>query len=362
MGLAMDRDGIPLHFDLFPGNIPDTSTFRSIIGEVRRNYETGRIIVVADRGVVSGDNIYYLVAGSQKEKASNGYIFSYSISGATEEFREFVLDPSGYVNHSADPNDPNPEFLIKSRRIARDISVTQRNGRKVTKRVYEKQVVFWSRRYADKARIEREKQIAKANAMLSNPAKMKRATSHGAARYIQDITYDEETGEVLDRAESHVSLDVDKIMREASLDGYYAIVTSEFDMADLEVVEHYRGLWEIEETFRVTKSVLETRPVHVSREDCIRAHFLICFIALVVLRLLQKEMGKAYSCERLVEAMKNTSCIHEFDNIYLFGHRCEVSDAIGAALGIDFTKRRMYLHEIKGLLADSKRLHGDRQL
>jgi transposase len=354
MGLAMDRDGIPLHYDLFEGNKPDTMTFRSVIGEVRRSYNTGRIIVIADRGITSGDNIFYLVGGEKKSKANNGYIFSYSIAGSNDEFRSFVLDPGGYYDPSGAPVTDETTFKIKSRLHSRDIWVTMRDGSRKKRTVYEKQVVFWSRKHALKMSVEREKQIDKAQAMISSPAKLKRATSYGAARYVQNICYDEDTGEVIETGK-HVALDEVKIEQEAKFDGYYAIVTSEHAMPDAEIVEHYRGLWEIEETFRITKSLLEARPVYVSREERIKAHFLTCYIALVIMRLLQRATGSVYSCEKLIEAMNGISAIREQDNIYLFGYRTDVTDAIGTAVDIDFTRKRMKLHEIKTMLAACKK-------
>jgi hypothetical protein len=125
MGLAMDADGVPLHYELFPGNKLDKETFRSIIGEVRKNYGTGRIVVVADMGVITGDNIYYLTGGKNR----NGYVFSFSIRGGTEAFKDYVLDQAGYVGSHGKPATEDDEFKIKSRRIAREINVTMRSGK-----------------------------------------------------------------------------------------------------------------------------------------------------------------------------------------------------------------------------------------
>ena len=156
MGLAMDADGIPLHYELFPGNKVDKETFRSVIGEVRKNYDTGRIVVVADMGIITGDNIYYLTGGKNR----NGYVFSFSVRGGTSEFKSYVLDNEGYMDVDGKPADEDAEFKIKSRRIARDINVTMKSGRKAKKTVYEKQVVFW--KYADRARAQREEVVKKA--------------------------------------------------------------------------------------------------------------------------------------------------------------------------------------------------------
>ncbi|MGI6678689.1 MAG: IS1634 family transposase [Dehalobacterium sp.] len=353
MGLAMDADGIPLHYELFSGNTVDKETFRPVIGEVRRNYDTGRIIVVADMGIITGDNIFYL-QGKDKGKNFNGYVFSFSVRGGTKAFKEFVLSDEGYVGKDGKPADENLDFKVKSRVIARDINVTLPSGRKVTKTVYEKQVVFWGRKYALKAQAEREEVIKKAHDLEANPQKYTKATSYGAAKYVKNLKFNEKTGEIIKVKERPV-FDSEKVAEEEKYDGYYAIVTSELDMSDTEVIETYRGLWEIEETFRITKGVLETRPVFLSLQDHINAHFFTCFIALTIIRIIQKKTGKVYSAEKIIECLNKISCSNEHENIYLFDYRSEISDAIGEALGIDFTNKRLRLGDIKKILAQAKK-------
>jgi len=351
MGLAMDCDGIPIHYRLFPGNKLDKETFRTVIGEVRRKYDTGRIIVVADMGIITGDNIYYLTGG----KNFNGYVFSFSVKGGTDAFKEYVLDDKGYMGKDGKAAGSDAIFKIKSRRIGRDINVSMRSGKKVKRVVYEKQVVFWSKKYEVKAAAERSELVKKAIELVKDPAKYDRATSYGAARYVKDIRFDKKTGEVL-KGGKKPSFDIEKLKEDEKYDGYYAIVTSELDMADGDIIDTYRGLWEIEETFKVTKGTIEARPVYVSRRDRIRAHFLTCFISLVVIRLLQKKTGRKYSPKKIVECLNNISCSNEQDNLYLFDYRREISDDIGKALGIDFKNKRLRRSEIKNILAESKKL------
>jgi len=353
MGLAMDSDGIPLHYDLFPGNTVDKETFRPVISEVRRKYDTGRIIVVADMGIITGDNIFYL-QGKEKGKNFNGYVFSFSVRGATKEFKEYILSGEGYVDNSGKPANENADFKMKSRVIAREINVTLPSGKKTKKTVYEKQVVFWGRKYALKAAAEREEVLKKAFDLVVNPQKYTKATTYGAAKYVKNLKFDEKTGEILEVRERPV-VDMEKVNEEAKYDGYYAIVTSELDMSDAEIIETYRGLWKIEETFRITKGILETRPVYVSLQDHINAHFLICFIALTIMRIIQKKTGNVYSAERIIDCLNRISCSHEHENIYLFDYRSEVSDAIGEALGIDFTNKRLRLGDIKKILGQVKK-------
>ena len=350
MGLAMDSAGIPIHYRLFEGNKLDKETFRTVIGEVRRKYGTGRIVVVADMGMITGDNIYYLTGG----KNYNGYVFSFSVKGATDAFKEYVLDDRGYVGPDGRPAAEDASFKIKSRRIARDINVSVKSGAKVKRVVYEKQVIFWARKYADKARAERGELAGKAMELVADPSKYVRATSYGAARYVADIRFDKDTGEIAKGAKKP-RFDLEKLKEDEKYDGYYAIVTSELDMADGDIIDTYRGLWEIEETFKVTKGTIEARPVYVSREDSVGAHFLTCFICLVIIRLIGKKTGKKYSPEKIIECLNRISCSSEQDNLYLFDYRSRVSDAVGDALGIDFTRKRLRQAEIKNILAQSKK-------
>lgn len=353
MGLAMDKEGIPIHYELFPGNKLDKQTFRSVIGEVRKNYGTGRVIVVADMGIITGDNIYYLI-GSKPEKPQNGYVFSFSVRGGSKLFQDYVLDESGYTDILNNlPND-DTDFKIKSRITYRDINVTMSNGKTDTKTVYEKQIVFWSRKYFQKARAERAEVLAKAEMLIADPKKYNKATSYGAAAYINNLEYDKQTGEILDTGKS-LNLNIKKIEDEEKFDGYYSIVTSELNMATDEIIGTYRGLWEIEETFKITKSDLESRPVYVRDEEHINAHFLTCFIALTILRLIQKKTSKEYSSEKIIECLNKIECMHEYENLYLFNYRDKISDALGAAFGIDFTKKRLQLSEIKKILGEVKK-------
>lgn len=353
MGLALDADGIPLHYELFPGNTVDKETFKPAIGEIRRNYDTGRIIVVADMGIITGDNIFYL-QGKEKGRNFNGYVFSFSVRGGTKAFKDYVLSDEDYLGLNGKPVDENTDFKAKSRVIARDINVSLPSGKKVKKTVYEKQVVFWGKKYALKAKAERAEVLKKAHDLAANPQKYTKATSYGAAKYVKNLKFDKKTGEIVKVRERPVFDDA-KVAEEQKYDGYYAIVTSELDMSDSEVIETYRGLWKIEETFRVTKGVLETRPIYVSIQDHINAHFLTCFIALTIIRLMQHKTGRLYSAESIVECLNRISCSNEYENIYLFDYRSDISDAIGKALGIDFTNKRMRLGDIKKILAQAKK-------
>ena len=142
--------------------------------------------------------------------------------------------------------------------------------------------------------------------------------------------------------------------REA-LDGYYVIVTSEMDESDDTIIDIYRGLWRIEESFRITKSELEARPVFLSTQEHIEAHFLTCFVALTIARILELKMQRKYSIGTLLNALSKSCCSLVQQNYYLFDYYDDVLKDIGQTFDIDFSKRIRSLGEIKKILADTKK-------
>ena len=342
MGLFMDTDGIPITYRLFPGNASDKTTLIPMLGRILHDYSLGRIIVVADKGITTGDNIWYTLS------ASNGYVLSYSVRGADQKFQDYVLDEKGYT-------DKGDDFKIKSRLYPREILVTTASGKKTKKTVDEKQVIFYSPKYAIKAKKDRATALEKAKDLITHPAKYNKSTSYGAAKYVKNLTFDSQTGEILESARQSLSFDEKKLREEEKFDGYYAIVTSEYKESSEKIIEMYRGLWKIEESFKVTKSDFESRPVYLSLEEHIDAHFLTCFISLVIIRILEHRMKGKYSVTAMLESLGKASCSHIQENYYLFDFYNEILADIGAQLNIDFSKKYMRLGEMKKILGDVKK-------
>ena len=354
MALAVDANGVPLYYRLFSGNTHDSKTFIPVFKDVCIRFNPGRVIAVADMGCASSDNIYFL-KGSDRDKRVNGYVFSFSIRKSSKAFKKFVLDDSGYTDRDGKPLKEGYDFKIKSRIEVREIQVTMRDGSKKSFLIDEKQVVFWSEKYAKKARAEREETIKKVLDVISNPQKYNRSTVHGAAAYIKNITFDKKTGEIYEKPGKKLLFDKEKAEEDAKYDGYYCVITSELEMSDQRIIEIYRGLSDIEDNFKVSKSDLDIRPVYVSREDRINAHVLICFISLVILRLIQKKTDYKFTPEQIITCLNNISCSLEHTNLYMLDYRSNISDCIGKVFGIDFTKKRLRLSEIKNILASSKK-------
>lgn len=354
MALAMDADGIPLYYKLFPGNTNDGKTFIPVFKDVCVRFNPGRIIAVADMGCTSSNNIYFL-KGGDRDKRVNGYVFSFSIRKGSEVFKKYVFDNTGYTDRDGKTLKEGYDFKIKSRIEVREIKITMKNGSQKSILIDEKQVVFWSEKYAKKARAEREETIKKALDIIANPKNHNKSTVHGATAYIKNITFDKKTGEILEEPGKKMIFDEGKAEEDAKYDGYYCIITSELEMPDQRVIEIYRGLSDIEDNFKVSKSNLDIRPVYVSREDRINAHVLTCFISLVILRLIQKKTDYKFTPEQIIKCLKNISCSLDHENVYLFDYRSNISDEIGKAFDIDFSKKRLLLNEIKNILASAKK-------
>ena len=340
MGLFIDNNGIPITYELSPGNVNDCLTYRPNLAKIKKEYELGKVVVVADKAMTTGDNIWYTLS------SKDGYVFSMSVRGATKELKDYVLDENGYSWLGS-------EYKRKSRLYPRTIQVSATNGKKIKKTVDEKQVIFYSEKYDKRAKAERAATIAKAQELISNPGKYTQATSYGASGYIKNIEFDKETGEIIESSKK-LSLDLEKLKEDEKYDGYYVIVTSEYKESDDRIIDMYRGLWRIEESFRVTKTDLQARPVHVSRNDRIEAHFLTCFVALIIARLLEMQLERKYSIGRILESLGRAECSHIQENYYLFDYYDDVLEDIGEKLEIDFSKKVLSLGEIKNILGQAK--------
>ena len=338
MGLLMDDRGIPISFKLFEGNTNDCNTLMPVLDELKKDFNLGRVIVVADKGMNTGENIAYNVIHK------NGYIYSKSVRGSSKEVKDYVLNANDY-------KDMGDEYKFKSRVVNTNIWITNAKGKKVQAEIDQKQVVFYSEKYARKARKDRQKVLDKANKLI----KLKKGSlNKGAYKYIKDEYLDRETGEILEKGD-YLYIDEDRIAEEEKYDGYYLIVSSELNMPDREIIERYKGLWKIEESFKITKSQLKSRPVYVRKKDHIEAHFFICFLALILIRLLEKETNYEFSISELINSIKNLSVTYLDENYYMLDYADDVSKSFSNILNTDITKRFWKQSDIKNLIANSKK-------
>lgn len=354
MGLLMDASEIPLAYNIFPGNESEKNSLVPIFNRTKNQFQLDRTIVVADRGINTSDNVIHISGTSiEQAKKLNGYVYGQSVRGADQEFKDWVLKQDYQVDYIMDENGEEVKFIHKSRiypkkmRVVREDKGKTKSGNKKVEYVTvdQKQMVYYSQKYADKQKRDREKIITKANDLIAHPEKYNKATSYGVAGYVNNLKFVKSTGEIADGYD--LSINQERIKEEEKYDGYYSIVTSEEHLSDIEIRRIYRGLSKIEETFKVTKSGLEARPVWVSRNDHIESHFLTCFLALVLIRLIENKLDNKYSFEKIIEAIRNYTSINIEHDLYIQSFRNEVIDDFEAKFNIELSKKYKTLSEIK---------------
>ena len=330
MGLLIDSKGLPIAYDLFPGNTHDSSTLIPFIKNMRKQYNFGKIILTADKGLNSGKNLAYL------KSKNDGYIVSQRIRGMSKVFVNEVLSDEGYACNE------RGTFKIKS--FFRERETKDENNEKII--LKEKVVCFWSKDYDDREKHKREKLEERINAYLESPSKFKSSNSYGIKKYLKLQNIDKKTGEIKN-IEPFVKFDEEKYQRDLSLDGYYTIVTSELELSNEDIIKKYRGLWKIEESFRVLKTDLSGRPVYVRTEDHIQGHFLVCFIALLISRILEMKLDNKYSVKRIQESLKNATCREIGNGIYSLNKQDDVFRGIEKLFDISLNYKKVRLEHLR---------------
>lgn len=356
MGLLLDKCGFPISYNIFPGNTREIETLLPEIKKIKNRHNIDKVIVVADRGLNCSDNMVKMAGLDLDKKNRDGYVYGQSIRGADQEFKDWVLKDDYIIDKIINEDGDEIIFKHKSRMYPKKMNITRKdkgltksgNKRKQSITVDQKQMVYYSQKYADKQKKDRQMVIEKAKDLIKHPGSYTKATSYGAAGYVNNIQFDEKTGVIADGSE--LSLNQKKIDEESKYDGYYSIVTSEENLSDLEIRNIYKRLSKIEETFKITKSEFNARPINVRLEDHIDAHFLVCFISLVIIRILQNEINDKYSIKILLERMKNFKCTHEAGNLYKFiGYKPEIQ-YLNRKIGLNMDKKYDTRENIKKIL------------
>ena len=285
--LLLDADQIPLGMTMYPGNESDKPYIRKAVEDMKQRYKvSGRTIQVADKGLNCARNIY-----AASVEAKDGYIFSRSIHGKalSKEEKVWVLLEDEGPNRYTEHRDDSGRLLYKTKSCIDDFSYEfketdpETGEETVTKfTVKEKRVVSYNPSLAAKQKAEIMKQVEKASNCLTYK-RMAREELGDAVKYVSF----ESVGKDGKKVKPVVYIDMDKVNEDLKYAGYNLLVTSETDMPTDEIYKTYHGLWRIEESFRITKSFLDARPVYVQKKETIYGHFLICYLSLFLLRILE---------------------------------------------------------------------------
>ena len=320
MGLFMDSDGIPLGFSLFNGNENEQKSLIPLEKKILDNYGLEKVIVCTDAGLSGYDNKFF---NSRKNKA---YITTQSLKKLKAEERDWALkDEDWFVLSNGDRYDKS----IKEISAEEDLLLYKEDPYPHKSIKEQRLIITYSSKYAAYQRSIREKQIERAKAMISNGSIAKNRNPNDPKRFIKKCATTAD-GEVAE--ETHYKIDEDIIDNEAKYDGFYGIVTVlDDDVKD--IIKVAEGRWEIEECFRIMKTDFEARPVYLSREERISAHFLICYTALFFLRLLEHKSDHLFTSSRLIETLRSYKFL-KIDEGYLPAYtRNDITDKLHEAFG-----------------------------
>jgi len=278
MGLFLDDDGIPIAIESFPGNTLDHLTLRPALQKNIDDLDFSRFIMIADRGICQYRNLLYLL------DAGHGYIVSKSLLKSTKKEQEWTYSDEGYINKGDD-------FKYKSRVMKRRIKDENGNSRTIEEQV----VVYWSRKFQARSEAENKKFLDFLEKLENNPGNFRITALQAKSlrKFFKKDCINEKTGELINSSDIKALIDFDKVAEYKKSLGYYQIVTSELTMKPLDVIDKYHGLTRIEDQFRVMKGDLDTRPLYVKTPEHVEAHLMICFIALIMMRIIQKKILKS---------------------------------------------------------------------
>lgn len=342
MGLLLDSHQIPVGMKLFPGNESEKPVIRSIIdGLKKRSHISGKTIQVADKGLNCAENILHAL------KAGDGYLFSKSVKQLPETEKTWVLLEHGY----RDVKNRKGEVLYRIKECVDDFSYTvaDKNGSRRTFKLREKRVVTFNPGLAKKQVYEINRQIEKAQALKAGQAK--KSEYGDCAKYVTFITADKKGNETNGKVK--VVMNEEAIRKNLELAGYNLLVTSETGMSDSEIYATYHNLWRIEESFRIMKSQLDARPVYLQKEETITGHFLICYITVLLTRLLQiKVLGDAPCSEELFDFFHGFKAVKISDKKYInLARKSDFITSLAAKTGLPLSSYFLSESQIKKMLS-----------
>ncbi len=308
LGLLLDANQIPIGMKLFPGNESEKPVIRNIIDELKtRNSVSGRTIQIADKGLNCSENIFHAV------KNGDGYIFSKSIKQLPETEKTWVLLPNDY----RDVKNADGDVLYRIKECTDDFGYRIKDastGRYRTFKLREKRIVTYNPKLAKKQIYEINKEIEKAKLLKASHAK--KSEYGDCAKYVIFTAADKKGNDTDGKVK--VTMNEELIKKSLELAGYNMLVTSELSMPDKDIYDAYHNLWRMEESFRIMKSQLDARPVYLQKEDTITGHFLICYLAVLLTRLLQfKILKNNYCSEDLFEFIRDFRVAKISDRKYI---------------------------------------------
>lgn len=353
MGLFMDGDGIPLAFSMNKGNMNEQLTLKPLEKKIISDFELSRFIVCTDAGLASEENRKF------NDKDGRAFITTQSIKKLKEHLKKWAIAPDGWKLPGSEKNydiskldemmekaNPEDREKIRSKVFYKERWIKE-NG------FEQRLIVTYSIKYRDYQRKIRSGQIERAQKLIdTNPTKLNKCNPNDYKRFIHKTSCTSD-GEV---AEKEIySIDSSLILKEEAFDGFYAVCTTLEDDVS-EIIKVNRRRWEIEECFRIMKSEFKARPVYLSNDDRIEAHFITCFISLILYRLLEKRLNENFTCHDIITGLRDMNFLELKGEGYVPAYtRSDFTDALHEAFGFRTDYQIVTSAVMKKILRDTKK-------
>ncbi len=361
MGLFMDRDGIPLAFCINPGNESEQLSLIPLEKKLMEKFDMSRFIVCTDAGLSSNTNRYFNSYG--KADATRDFITTQSVKKLKAHLKKWALAPEGWLLSGSDGRTTYnineldeaeclDRIYYKSRWIKEKVeAVIDGQSRKVE--LEQQLIVTYSIKYRNYLRSIRNRQVERARKAVAAGAKaVERKRQNDPKRFIK-VNHATKDGDVAEQAACHI--DEDAIAKEEQYDGFYAVCTSLEDGPE-PIIKVNQRRWEIEECFRIMKSEFQARPVYLKLQDRIIAHFITCFISLIVYRYLERKLDNRYTVGQIIDTLQEMNFIkYEGKGYQPTYTRTELTDALHEAFGFCTSREIVPVKKMKKICADTKR-------
>ena len=344
MGLFMDGNGIPLAFSIIPGNANEQTTLTPLEEKILKDFELSRFVVCTDAGLSSNDNRKF------NNKKGRAFITTQSIKKLKKHLMDWSLDKEGWKLEKSSKiynlKEINEKEEVYKDKIFYKERWIKENG------LEQKLIITYSIKYRNYEREIRNKQIERAKEAISKNVKIDKYRQTDYKRFINKTNVTKE-GEIANK--KVYSINIEQIEKEEKFDGFYGVCTNLEDKAE-EIIKVNKRRWEIEECFRIMKSEFKARPVYLSREDRITAHFTTCFLSLVIYRFLEKRLEEKYTCEEIIETLRemNLNKVNEIGYIPAYT-RTDITDSLHEKFKFRTDYEIVENKEIKKILRKTKK-------
>lgn len=360
MGLFMDAEGIPIAFGISPGNENEQNTMIPLEEKLIDRFDMSKFVVCTDAGLSSATNRFF--NDYDKENGSRAFVTTQSIKKLKQHLKDWVLDTEGwylsgdtsktlYSLNDLDNEKDRNKIFFKSRWI-KEKSTVKTDGKSKSVIIEQQLIVSYSIKYRDYLRSIRNRQVSRAESMIASGSKeINRKRQTDPKRFIK-TDHATSDGEVANIAASFI--DNELIATEEMYDGFYAVCTNLEDTPE-SIIKINKRRWEIEECFRIMKSDFEARPVYVKRQDRILAHFITCFISLIIYKYLEKKLDEKYTINQILSTIQEMDFIkYEGKGYQPIYTRTEITDSLHDAFNFCTSKQIVPTSKMRNICSQTK--------